>query len=56
MHRALVLVLALAAALATASPATAATLTTDSRCYQETQEIVVSGTGYVAGSADRDLA
>jgi hypothetical protein len=44
--RAVILILATAAALATAPAALAATLTTDTRCYQETQDIVVSGTGY----------
>ena len=28
----------------------AATLTTDTRCYQETQEVVVNGTGFAANS------
>jgi hypothetical protein len=42
MHRTLVLV----AALAFAPAANAATLTTDTRCYQETQDVVVSGTGF----------
>jgi hypothetical protein len=42
---------ALLAALVTAAAATpaasaAATLTTDTRCYQETQEVIVSGTGF----------
>ena len=34
----------------TAAPAAAATLTTDTRCYQETQEVVVNGTGFAADS------
>jgi len=42
--------LALAVALVTvgvgAPAASAATLTTDTRCYQETQEVVLTGTGY----------
>lgn len=38
--------LALVAALAAAPAASAATLTTDTRCYQETQEVVLNGTGY----------
>lgn len=50
MHRALVGVLALAAICAAAPAAAgAATLSTDARCYQETQDVVVSGTGYVPG-------
>ena len=39
-----------ALASSTAAPAAAATLTTDTRCYQETQEVVVSGTGFAANS------
>jgi hypothetical protein len=50
MPRALVLVLALAASLAGAPAAYAATLTTDTRCYQETQDVVISGTGYAPTS------
>ena len=48
MRRAAVLVLALAAALVAAPSADAATLKTDTRCYQasQTQDVVVSGTGY----------
>jgi hypothetical protein len=46
MHRVLVGVLALAASLAIAPAAVAATLSTDTRCYQETQDVVVSGSGY----------
>ncbi len=48
MRRAVVLVLALAAALAAVPSAVAATLKTDTRCYQasQTQDVVVSGTGY----------
>jgi hypothetical protein len=46
------MLLATAAALAGSSVATAAaaTLTTDTRCYQETQEVVVNGTGFAANS------
>lgn len=40
----------LAAVLAGASSACAATLTTDTRCYQETQEVVVNGTGFAPSS------
>jgi hypothetical protein len=48
MRRAAVLVLALAAALVAVPSAVAATLKTDTRCYQasQTQDVVVSGTGY----------
>jgi hypothetical protein len=48
MQRAPVLVLALAAAVLAAPSALAATLKTDTRCYQasQTQDVVVSGTGY----------
>lgn len=47
MPRALASALALAAALG-AAPATAsaAELSTDTRCYQETQEVVLNGAGY----------
>jgi hypothetical protein len=47
MQRAAILIIALAAALGAAPGALAATLATDTRCYQETQDVVVSGTGYV---------
>jgi hypothetical protein len=40
------LALAGAAALTAAPAASAATLLTDSRCYQETQEVVLNGSGY----------
>jgi hypothetical protein len=51
MQRTATLILASAAALAgTAAGAQAATLTTDTRCYQETQEVVVNGTGFAANS------
>ena len=51
MQRIATLLLATAAALATtAATAAAATLTTDTRCYQETQEVVVNGTGFAANS------
>ncbi len=40
------LVLALATGLVTPSAASAASLSTDTRCYQETQEVVLNGTGY----------
>lgn len=46
MHRSLVLVLALATTLLAAPTAGAATLATSTRCYQELQDVVVSGTGY----------
>jgi hypothetical protein len=39
--------LTLVAALVAAPAASAATLTTDSNCYQETQEVVLNGSGYV---------
>jgi hypothetical protein len=41
-----VLILAVAAGLVGAPAASAATLTTDTRCYQETQEVVLNGTGF----------
>jgi hypothetical protein len=44
--RAVILILAMAATLAAAPSALAATLATDTRCYEETQDVVVSGTGY----------
>jgi hypothetical protein len=46
MRRAVLPILALAAALAAPPAASAATLSTDTRCYQETQDVVVSGSGY----------
>jgi hypothetical protein len=46
MHRAVIPILALAAALVAAPAALAATLTTDTRCYQETRDVVVSGSGF----------
>ncbi len=53
MHRAPVLVLALAATLVAAPAAAAATLKTDTRCYQasQAQDVVVSGTGYSPSAA-----
>jgi hypothetical protein len=69
MRRPLVSVLALAAALAAPPAADAATLSTDTSCYQETQDVVVSGAGYAPtdtvaisrdgmafGTADTDAA
>lgn len=46
MRRAAILIIGLAAAFAVAPSALAATLATDTRCYQETQDVVVSGTGF----------
>jgi hypothetical protein len=46
MHRTLVGVLVLAATLMAAPAAVAATLSTSTRCYQELQDVVVTGTGY----------
>jgi hypothetical protein len=46
MYRRLAVALACAAALVAAPAASAATLLTDSRCYQETQEVVLNGSGY----------
>jgi hypothetical protein len=46
MRSALVLLLSLAAALAAAPGASAALLSTDTRCYQETQDVVLSGTAF----------
>ncbi len=46
MQRAVISILAVAALLAAAPAAAAATLATDTRCYQETQDVVVTGTGY----------
>ena len=51
MQRTAILILVLVAAFATATAAAAAaTLSTDTRCYQETQEVVVTGTGFAADS------
>ena len=52
MQRIATTLAATAAALAStaAAPAAAATLTTDTRCYQETQEVVVNGTGFAPNS------
>lgn len=41
---------ALAGALVVAPAASAATLSTDARCYQETQEVVLNGRGYAPRS------
>jgi len=51
MRPALVLVLAIAAGLLAAPGALAATLSTDSRCYQasQTQDIVIKGAGFAKG-------
>jgi hypothetical protein len=46
MQRAAISILAVAAVLAAAPAAGAATLLTDTRCYQETQDVVVAGSGY----------
>jgi hypothetical protein len=46
MPHAAISILAAAAVLIAAPAARAATLTTDTRCYQETQDVVVSGSGY----------
>jgi hypothetical protein len=46
MQRAVISILAVVAALVAAPAAGAATLSTDTRCYQETQDVVVSGSGY----------
>lgn len=51
MRRSATLILATAAALVSvASTAAAAGLSTDTRCYQETQEVVISGSGFAANS------
>lgn len=42
---------AIAASAAIATPASAATLETDTRCYQETQDVIVSGSGFTPLSA-----
>ncbi len=49
--RPFVLTLAVAGALAAAPAASAATLTTDTRCYQDNAEVVLNGAGYAPGSA-----
>lgn len=46
MRRTIILIVALVATLAASTAAHAATLATDTRCYQETQDVVVSGTGF----------
>jgi hypothetical protein len=46
LPRFVALALAGASVLVAAPAASAATLQTDSRCYQETQEVVLNGTGY----------
>jgi hypothetical protein len=52
MHRVLTIAIAaLATGAASASTAAAATLQTDTRCYQETQEVIVSGAGFAPLSA-----
>jgi hypothetical protein len=51
MQRAPAFVLTLAAVLAAAPAAHAAVLTTDSRCYQETQDVVLSGSAFAPMSA-----
>ena len=69
MHRTVALVLALAATLVAAPAAGAATLETSTRCYQELQDVVVTGAGYAPmskvaisrdgeafGTADADAA
>lgn len=48
--RPVALTLAIGTALAAAPAAGAATLQTDSRCYQETQEVVLNGAGYTPGA------
>ncbi|MEA2149225.1 MAG: hypothetical protein QOD69_1055 [Solirubrobacteraceae bacterium] len=48
--RPLALTCALGAALVAAPAASAATLATDTSCYQETQEVVLNGAGYTPGS------
>jgi hypothetical protein len=69
MHRAPALVLTLAATLAPAPVALGAALTTDARCYQETQDVILSGSAFAPmapvaisqdaqrfGTADTDAA
>ena len=46
MHRQVALALGCAAALMAVPAASAATLQTNAGCYQETQEVVLSGSGY----------
>jgi hypothetical protein len=46
MPRFMALALVFASALVAVPAASAATLLTDSRCYQETQEVVLNGSGY----------
>ena len=56
MHRLGISVLAFLTAAAMIAPAAdAATLTTDASCYQETQEIVLNGTGFAPMSVVDDL-
>jgi hypothetical protein len=50
MPRPLAFAVALVAVAAGAPAASAATLTTDTRCYQETQEVVLNGSGYAPSS------
>ncbi len=51
MHRVPISFLVTLAALGAGAPAAAAaTLATDTRCYQETQEVIVSGTGFAPSS------
>lgn len=45
-----VLAAAICASAAGAAAAPAATLTTDTRCYQETQEVIVNGSGFAPSS------
>jgi hypothetical protein len=52
MHRLTAMTLAVLATTAAGAPAArAATLTTDTRCYQETQEVIVNGAGFAPLSA-----
>ncbi|MBA3747163.1 MAG: hypothetical protein H0W96_06665 [Solirubrobacterales bacterium] len=51
MKRALVLAATLAATLAAAPAAHAATLSTDANCYQETQDVVLTGTAFAPMTA-----
>ena len=50
MHRHVALALGCAAALVAVPAASAATLKTDAGCYQETQEVVLNGSGYAPRS------
>lgn len=52
MPRAIPAVLAVAALLAAAPAAAAATLATSTRCYQETQDVILNGSGFVPGTID----